>query len=849
MKFTPLPDDIEVKKDKPKKFTPLEEIAVKFPKKEEPKQGFNELRLDPLTPSTVSQLPEDQPKTRTSIMDELLAMRKVAAIPAEMSKEGLTQLTDMIPEPQTKSALLNTALGIPKTSLEVVADMAPTFIHPDVAIGAGVLKGAGKAAATPAAKKVFTKLGEKIPEGVKKAFTYRYGQPKEYVDIAEQAEINMRVGTERVGEVGKTILNLPKKAQQNIGSYLKGDTAIKLSEGEKVAADAARVEFKQLGKDAVELGLLDEATYLANVETYLPTMYRVKELGKGAKLGTKKPTRMNLDRFKKKQDLSPEVREAYGEILEAGYPTAKGLMQLNQAVEKGKMFQKVSQTPTIATGDKVIAESKGFVQLPTTPKLGKLSGSYVDPAVADDLNAMIKEQGPIAKQYKKLLSMWKFGKVVLSPSTHARNVFTNAFWLDVSGVGPAKQAKLLPKALKEMKSKGLFYKEAKKQGLIGTEMVGADVMRLQEDYLTGSMGNSPFELVKKGLNYAKRAANKMGDAYQGEEQVFKLAKFMDNLAKGMGKKEAALEAEQWIFNYSKISPAVKAARETVIPFATYFSKAIPQLAKAIVQNPLGVYKYTQFFESLENVTAVQNDVSKAERRAIKDQYDVNIIPGKRKDGRFQTLDLDFLTPWGEAAQLSSAGIPQPFTPSGPLFALNNALISHYDPFLKKPIFKESDPMEVKIKNTTDYLGKALLPNLTPGMPGIKSGFRGGYHFQELTDALRGKPSYPKKEAKSIPEALLSTMAGLKTRGVDPKQALLGQAIKQDMTLQELSSTLGTLVKRQELTKSERAWVMDMYTKQIKKKAKPKPTEIFSLRPQIGPLQQGKKIERKFTPLD
>jgi hypothetical protein len=93
------------------------------------------------------------------------------------------------------------------------------------------------------------------------------------------------------------------------------------------------------------------------------------------------------------------------------------------------------------------------------------------------------------------------------------------------------------------------------------------------------------------------------------------------------------------------------------------------------------------------------------------------------------------------------------------------------------------------------------------------------------------------------------MAGLKTRGVDPKQALLGQAIKQDMTLQELSSTLGTLVKRQELTKSERAWVMDMYTKQIKKKAKPKPTEIFSLRPQIGPLQQGKKIERKFTPLD
>ena len=312
----------------------------------------------------------------------------------------------------------------------------------------------------------------------------------------------------------------------------------------------------------------------------------------------KKPLRANIDRLKKRKDLDPEVREAYGEILEAGYPTAKGLMQLNQLVEKAKMFKKVNEMKHLVTTDSALAEANNWVKMPTTQKLGHLSGKYVEPAVADDLNAIIQEHGPIAKGYKKMLSMWKYGKVVLSPATHARNMFTNAFWLDVSGVGPAKQAVLLPKALKEIRTKGLIFKEAQKQGLVGTEMVGTDIMKLQEDFLIGGTANTPMNMMKKALNYGKKAANKAGDIYQGEEQVFKVAKFMDNLAKGIPKKEAALEAEQWIFNYSKISPAVQTARETIIPFATYFSKAIPQLGKAVVQNPLGVYKYTRFFQAL-----------------------------------------------------------------------------------------------------------------------------------------------------------------------------------------------------------------------------------------------------------
>jgi hypothetical protein len=36
-----------------------------------------------------------------------------------------------------------------------------------------------------------------------------------------------------------------------------------------------------------------------------------------------KPMRIDVARFKKRKDIPDDVREAMGEILEAGYPTAK----------------------------------------------------------------------------------------------------------------------------------------------------------------------------------------------------------------------------------------------------------------------------------------------------------------------------------------------------------------------------------------------------------------------------------------------------------------------------------------------------------------------------------------------
>lgn len=852
-----IPDDPEVKQSSEVLDAPPE-LPVNFKSDQElieaPTFIPDDAPLEPLPPPTTI-VPEpsadfnvpqegfstfDRDKTALSTWQAFLKTRSLLSIPAEKSKEGLTQLADMIPDPESKSTLVNITLGLPKTAGQITAEFAPAFIHPDTLALAGVLKGAGIAAKSSIGQKTISAVAKKIPDNLKRLFTYRFGQPQVYKDAAEQTAINMRVGNEVVGSIGDKLSSFSKAEQRLMAQYLKGE-AVSITPEMRAASDAARAEFTRLGKDAVDLGLLDAKTYQANINTYLPRLYRTKELtSRTPQLGTNKPLRANLNRFKRREDIPEEIREGMGEVLEAGYPTTKGLLQLNQAVEKAKMFRQVGQNVDLTARTVEEGIAKEFTQLPKTRALGELSEKWVHPEVARDLNQMIIKRKTVEKLWRKTLGTWKFGKVVLSPSTHARNIMTNSFWLDISGVNHLKQAKALPRMINEIRTNGKLYQLAKENGLIGTELIGADIKPFAEA-MKGRQATNMWETFKKGTDVAKRLANKAGKTYQAEEQVFKMIKFEDNLAKGMAPREAALEAEQWIFNYNKIPPITDAIRNSPlgIPFITYISKAIPQLAKAAVNNPLRVYKYVLGFNAMEEVAKKDLGLNSAQMQMVRERG-VRLIPFKRKDKKAQTLDVDFLMPWGELAATGKGPLfdflPQPFTPSGPLFALNNALLANYDPFRKQQVWEDTDTLPQKVTKVTDYLGKAWLPNLTPGVPGLKSPFRGGYHFQELADAFRGEARFPKREAKAIPEALLSTGAGLKTGGLDIEKEF-GRFLKRKVSKKDrLLAKTKRLLKHEGVTEKEKT--------ELAKELAPKIEKIFNLKPDIEMLKQGLKVERR-----
>ena len=873
---------------------------LQFPMSEEQTRLSDPMELKTsLTPglSDQQQKPPEGTDTPPSFGDiakeaggNLLKAREIAAIPAEKSKEGLQMLADFIPAPEPKpSKIVHTPsnpsfevgksdgtvsdlpqvdpgvsplLSLPKLGAEVLAEFAPTFIHPDVVVAGQVLKGSGRLAQTPKGQQLLGKVGKLTDEHLptfKRWFTYKFGQPQAAIDIAEEASAQTGMALEATEDLAKRFSVFNAAEQRAIADILKGTKKVKASPAMRKLAEDVRTNFKSYGKQLVELGALDEAIYLKNIDTYLPRFYRLKELQaaqRASKAGRKvspESAGSAAQRLMKKQDIPEEVRQAYGEILEAGYPSVKGLRQLARMTNRFRMFEKMSVNPEIASAKPV----EGWVKMRPGKDLGKLANKYVHPEVAADINSVVQRPiTPLQKtfdKWKKFLSAWKFGKVVASPATHSRNMFTNAFWLDVSGVGPIKQAKLLPRAIGHIKAKDAIYREAQRQGLIGTELVGTDISLMETNMDIGKKGIQG--MFERAINYGKKAANKAGEIYQMEEQVFKLAKFEDNLAKGMAPKEAAREAEQWIFNYSKVPPAVEVARQTIIPFATYFSKALPQLAKAIVKNPFGVYKYVAFFDSLEEVARKQTGLTKEQMKTVKDQtHGKGIIPRlEPKEGEARSLDVNFLTPWGETIAETGFGeeavpIPQPFRPSGPHFALMNAL-NNYDPFMKRPLYKESDPYEVKLRSTTDYLGKALLPNLMPGGRGLDSMFRGGYHFHEVMDAIQGKPTYPKRDVKTVPEALLGSGLGLKTK-VEDVDRLEQQAMQsKDYSAQDIDKSIASIMKRVALeegvTEEEAEEFQKMMLDHLYNKVLKEPEAGFSLRPQIKPLyDKDQKIENK-----
>lgn len=468
-----------------------------------------------------------------------------------------------------------------------------------------------------------------------------------------------------------------------------------------------------------------------------------------------KPIRIIGQRFKQRGDIPEDVRTAMGEIKEPAYPVARGVAQLTHDVETAKLFNNVSKNPewssSVPKGD--------FVQISgTSKKLGSLSGKYVHPEIARDINDIVRVKGTAEKVYGDLLSKWKFGKVVLNPATHSRNMMSNSIMLDLSGVDLVSQPRILSKSLSELRSKGAYYKEAKDANLLGSEFVGGEIGKLLDNF------EKPAETTfGKLLNVVRETGDKVGDIYQAEDQWFKLAKFISEREKGATVKEAAKEAEKWLFNYSKVSPAVDKLRKSPLgmPFITFTAKAAPRVLETAVKNPLRLYKYKMLFNAIEKIAQEKTGITDQEIKTIKrnSRGQVVVLPFRDDAGNPQTVDLSYILPWGDIGETGGfAKLPPALTPGGivkPLIeaGANKSLYkSTYNPFnqRKAQIYLESDTVGEKTKKVVDYIYKAYAPSFAPG----------GYSFNKVKSAVNKEPDYHER-VRSVATVLADTILGIK----------------------------------------------------------------------------------------
>ena len=685
----------------------------------------------------------------------------------------------------------------------------------------------------PAVRGIKAALGYVAPETVKKALVYGYGVPEKYLKSKEMRGINIGRGIDKAKEVGEALRKGTEAEQKRYAQIIKGSITKKPEF--KAITDPAIEELSNLGARAVDLGLMNEETYVENVRKYMPRLYKKFEkrgwkppenvvanardfLSKGLvkKDGSPvknqaakiekiidgiikgkpvsgdlylqreglKPLRMDLSRFMKRKDIPQPIRALMGEIEKAGYPVSKGIMQLTHDVETAQLFRFVATSPEWAL-DK---EKVGFVKMPDTAKLGDLKNKYVLKSVADDINAIINIPSDTEKFLRRSVSAWKVGKAVLNPATQARNIRSNMILADTIGGLPPTRVDVYAKAFSEYLKKTDDYNQARDLGLLSGSWYKAEVKELF-DMFEKEPGTA-FEKVFQ--NVVVMPAEKAGKLYQGSEEVFKLAVFKYQKSKGLMPEEAAAIAEKAIFNYGKIPDFVDSVRSKWwgSPFFTFTYKAIPELAEAMVKRPLSVYKYILGAIAIEEAARKTLNLTADELREIKKNQpkwmrngQFILLPWKDKYGQYQFYDLTFELPWGDLREssMSVLGLPRVLTPGNPLFTIPAVLISGRDLFTGKDLVDETDTALEKFQKVSDYCYKQLMPSLAPEIPGLT---KGGYSYQKIKSAILQRPDYFGR-VQNIGSAAAGSILGMKASPFELEKEKEFRVFEEEEQIREL----------------------------------------------------------------
>ena len=608
-----------------------------------------------------------------------------------------------------------------------------------------------------------------------RTFVYRFGQDPIYKALANRNIKNIGVANQNIIKMVKPITKLDAKDQIKIANARKAGQLDKLAPELLAKAKEPFMELDRLGKEAVDLGLLKKEVYENNVGSYIARLYKTKEIPTDITKKIKtffdiKPKRMDLSRFMKRKDIPADIREAMGEIMEAGYPTAKSLLQLNTAVENAKLFK----TANKIFGSNIMKE--GFEKLPDTKKLGKLQSKFVPKAIADDLNEIIRTKSAFEKTTGKAVATFKFSKVIMNPATHARNIMSNHILNNFEGLSPLRQD-IYAKAAKQIATKGKVYKEAIEQGL-GLNTFAANELR---EFMI-----SP-EVAKLGKmkNTVKKSLNSLGDLYQKEEEYAKMAQYIFQKSKGKTPEEAWKIAEVATFNYAQVTPFIRRMRESIFgyPFITFTYKVTPQVVKTLAKRPTKISNIGKIKGGLENLTDTKELTREraSEPDWVRDGFYLK-LPMKDKYDRSTYLDLTYILPFGDlmSGQFFERGIKRETglregLPEAAIkkLAFPNMVkeLAKNQDFFGNKIFKESDTTDKQLGDVMMYISKMFLP------PAVADQLPGGYRYDgsrrpgalKRTTALeKGGIEAGGKQTRTLQQEMLRQV-GIKISPVDIDQ--------------------------------------------------------------------------------
>lgn len=380
--------------------------------------------------------------------------------------------------------------------------------------------------------------------------------------------------------------------------------------------------------------------------------------------------------------------------------------------------------------------SKDFVRVPDSRRYGHLAGAYIRKEIYDDLmstsmitgdvNALqsLFESGGVGT---KITQYFKWAKVAANPPSHFRNIASNMILVHLSGVPMARIPDLMIKSILQIKNNGTYYRIAKKNGLVSSTFSSQELPDIQRDtidFLSRQQGASPLIHIQ---NIAAGIAEKFGDVYQAEEMFGKLIKLMYEMENGVPEKKAVAEAQKWLFDYSQVPPLVRWARNAPsgVPFLTFYYKALPRIAEAMVRRPWAFLPYIVLPKIMAAIVAEMYDVddedvkklAKSMPSYMEDKGHALLWPYKDQYGRWRVIDFSYLLPWGMFTEMRNNVGDSEFGSllntsgllGGPVADIASAVKTNIDPFSGKPIIDDRDPAPQQITALLTYMYDMFAP--------------------------------------------------------------------------------------------------------------------------------------------
>ena len=505
-----------------------------------------------------------------------------------------------------------------------------------------------------------------------------------------------------------------------------------------------------------------------------------------------------------RRDFTKQERLALGEMEDFSLSLAETGKLLSNDIAALKFFNSVKNNFSISkqeydagvlkNGTKLedLMDKKDWKQIPASiikgtnvKKYGDLADRYVDPFVYNDLVhtfRLVGEKGDTAGQlgrvWDSVLGVWKKTKTAWNLGTHTANFMSNMIMIDFAGTSHL----YLGKAFKAMWNNDKVYRDAIIHGGMGADMLSNDLRmfgnkfqenvffrRLQQladdkhpvegvgdaikamfskDFNISQKGEILYNVGKKGwrskLNVARLTMEGMEQLYQLEDQIFRMAVYMDRLDKGFSKIDAAADARKWFIDYDINAPAVQFAKRYALPFVSYTYRVAPLLVEGAVRRPTAVAKWAAigYFMNALGTWATEDEVGEELDRFTmreadnKKMWNLPFMPSttirlpfnSAIDGDAMYLDITRWMPGGdiflqrESEGAIFRGLPQPLQPGGPLVDLAYMMWTGDDPFTGRPI-EDADGSGVEsIGPILKHFFSHQLPNM-PGVPGSFSSER------------------------------------------------------------------------------------------------------------------------------